>query len=199
MTTHEGDVEKRILNAAKALFAEKGHEKTRLREIASNARTSESQIIKYFHSKNGVLDALINKAVKHIVDSLQQLQSQNDNPLSLIRSVPSILLKLKKNDSALLIVYLFSRQFYALVPEEQNLLESNLIKEVSVIFKRGQKKGIFSRGFNPEIASLAFWGTVTHLVKNTFYTEKKGFGPRFSQKEMTNCINMFISSFMKKK
>ncbi len=198
LAIHERDVEKRILEAAKILFAEKGHEETKLREIAAGAQTSESQVIKYFHSKTGLLDALIKKAIKHMDDSIQELRKQNDDPLVVIRKIPTVPFNLLKNDRELLIVYLFSRQFYTLVPEEQNLLESNLIKELSAILKRGQDKGLFRNDFNPNAASCALWGALIHLMKSSFYTKKAKTYPSYSQKEMTNITNMFISSLTKK-
>src|ERR1041385_6502583 len=48
----------RILNAAKHLFATRGYENTSTVAIARAAGTSESQLIKHFGSKEGLLEAI---------------------------------------------------------------------------------------------------------------------------------------------
>ncbi len=48
----------RILHAAKTLFANRGYENTSTMAIARAAGTSESQIMKYFGNKQGILEAI---------------------------------------------------------------------------------------------------------------------------------------------
>lgn len=51
---------KRLLAAGKALFAEKGYEAASTLSIASRARTSESQLVRYFGGKAGLLEEIFN-------------------------------------------------------------------------------------------------------------------------------------------
>jgi AcrR family transcriptional regulator len=52
----------RIREAAKALFAERGYEPTSTAAICRLAGTSESQLIKHFGNKQGVLEAVFQHA-----------------------------------------------------------------------------------------------------------------------------------------
>jgi AcrR family transcriptional regulator len=52
----------RLLNAAKKLFAAHGYEQTATSAIARAAATSESQLMRYFGGKAGVLEALFEEA-----------------------------------------------------------------------------------------------------------------------------------------
>jgi AcrR family transcriptional regulator len=52
------DVSQRIMRAAKQLFFAKGFARTSLRAIANQAGTSESGILRHYHSKNGLLRAV---------------------------------------------------------------------------------------------------------------------------------------------
>src|ERR1700681_2838963 len=56
----------RILQAAKMLFAQSGFENTSTMSIARMAQTSESQIVKHFGSKEGLLEAIFEEGWKHI-------------------------------------------------------------------------------------------------------------------------------------
>jgi AcrR family transcriptional regulator len=60
----------RIRESAKALFAERGYESTSTAAICRLAGTSESQLIKHFESKQGVLEAVFQYAWEHINPAL---------------------------------------------------------------------------------------------------------------------------------
>lgn len=67
MPTHQGDAvstssRDRLLNASKKLFAAKGYEQTATSAIARAAGTSESQLMRYFGGKAGLLEALFDEA-----------------------------------------------------------------------------------------------------------------------------------------
>src|SRR5687768_7077578 len=50
----------RLLNAGKTLFAKNGYEHTSTAAIARDAGSSESQLIRYFGGKAGLLEAIFN-------------------------------------------------------------------------------------------------------------------------------------------
>ena len=56
----------RLLEAAKRLFAAHGYEQTATSAIAREAGTSESQLMRYFGGKSGLLEALFEDAWTHL-------------------------------------------------------------------------------------------------------------------------------------
>jgi hypothetical protein len=64
----------RILHAAKTLFAQAGFENTSTISIARLAQTSESQIIKHFGNKEGLLEAIFEEGWKHIGEAFGALE-----------------------------------------------------------------------------------------------------------------------------
>ncbi len=62
----------RLLKAAKRLFATQGYEQTATSAIAREAGTSESQLMRYFGGKVGLLDALFNDAWGHVNDRVRR-------------------------------------------------------------------------------------------------------------------------------
>jgi AcrR family transcriptional regulator len=56
----------RLLDAAKRLFAAQGYEQSATSAIAREAGTSESQLMRYFGGKVGLLEALFEDAWKHL-------------------------------------------------------------------------------------------------------------------------------------
>src|SRR5919106_1305860 len=61
-TVDQGSSRSRLLQAAKRLFALQGYEQTATSAIAREAGTSESQLMRYFGGKVGLLDALFEEA-----------------------------------------------------------------------------------------------------------------------------------------
>lgn len=64
----------RILLAAKHLFARNGYENTSTVAIAREAGTSESQLMKHFGSKQGLLSAILDRGWAGIIGRVQALR-----------------------------------------------------------------------------------------------------------------------------
>jgi AcrR family transcriptional regulator len=64
----------RILLSAKRLFARSGYENTSTVAIAREAGTSESQLMKHFGSKQGLLIAIFDRGWTSIIDRVQSTQ-----------------------------------------------------------------------------------------------------------------------------
>ena len=62
----------RILDAAKSLFAKSGFEQTSTATIAREAGTSESQLVRYFHTKAGLLEAIFNESWATLNQAVQR-------------------------------------------------------------------------------------------------------------------------------
>jgi len=64
----------RILAAAKQLFAARGYENTSTVAIARMAGTSESQLMKHFGSKEGLLEAIFDAGWQRLTEALAGLR-----------------------------------------------------------------------------------------------------------------------------
>ena len=65
----------RILTAAKQLFARNGYENTSTVAIAREAGTSESQLMKHFGSKQGLLAAIFDRGWASIIERVEAAQA----------------------------------------------------------------------------------------------------------------------------
>lgn len=68
----------RILLAAKRLFARNGYENTSTVAIARDAGTSESQLMKHFGSKQGLLSAILDRGWTAVIQRVQALSSRGN-------------------------------------------------------------------------------------------------------------------------
>jgi AcrR family transcriptional regulator len=77
----------RILDAAKQLFAKRGYENTSTVVIAREAGTSESQLMKHFGSKEGLLEAIFDQGwekIRYFFRGVQELSTGTDKLIALL-------------------------------------------------------------------------------------------------------------------
>ena len=67
----QGSSQERLLAAAKQLFSSRGYENTSTAMIARDAHTSESQLVKHFGGKEGLLEAIFNEGWQRLEDPLK--------------------------------------------------------------------------------------------------------------------------------
>ena len=79
----------RILRAAKRLFAQKGYENTSTVAIAREAGTSESQLMKHFGSKQGLLVAIFDRGWASMSERIKNINhsSPADRLLSVLKAI----------------------------------------------------------------------------------------------------------------
>jgi len=85
--TPTGSSHDRILSAAKQLFASRGYDNTSTVAIARLAGTSESQLMKHFGNKEGLLEAIFDQGWEKLSDALHaihELSTPGEKLLSLL-------------------------------------------------------------------------------------------------------------------
>jgi AcrR family transcriptional regulator len=70
-------VERRVINAARSEFLEKGFKNTTMRSISRKADTSLSNIYNYFQNKNAILETLLKDAIASIESSMDERNGSN--------------------------------------------------------------------------------------------------------------------------
>jgi AcrR family transcriptional regulator len=88
----------RLLRAAKRLFAAQGYEQTATSAIARAAGTSESQLMRYFGGKIGLLEALFEEAWTHLNSrSARAIKAATSNRDALLSAIQSIVTTLSRD------------------------------------------------------------------------------------------------------
>jgi AcrR family transcriptional regulator len=90
----------RILFAGKRLFARNGYENTSTVAIAREAGTSESQLMKHFGSKQGLLAAALDHGWMKILRRVQAAQGNESLQLRLLAALEAMVIELE-NDTEL--------------------------------------------------------------------------------------------------
>jgi AcrR family transcriptional regulator len=89
----------RLISAALSLLARQGFAHTSTAQVARQAGTSESQLIKHFGSKEGLLDALFDEAWRDLNDRVDQLSSAYPDPVGRLKAIVVLIVaRLAAND-----------------------------------------------------------------------------------------------------
>ena len=99
-------VHDRLLEAAKVLFSIHGYENTSTAAIARHANTSESQLIKHFGSKEGLLEAIFDRGWQNL-DFISQAVQVLPSPTDKLRMIFELVLQTLERDQALKELMLF--------------------------------------------------------------------------------------------
>jgi AcrR family transcriptional regulator len=99
-------VRDRLLDSAKILFSVHGFENTSTAAIARQANTSESQLIKHFGSKEGLLEAIFEQGWQSL-DFISQAVQVLPSPADKLRMMFELVLQTLERDQALKELMLF--------------------------------------------------------------------------------------------
>ncbi len=80
MSEQDNTTEKKILEAAKIIFLEKGFDGARMQEIADKAGMNKSLLHYYFRSKEKMFDAIFQEAFQQFIPRVAEIM-MTDNPL----------------------------------------------------------------------------------------------------------------------
>ena len=160
--TKTGSREK-ILNAAQALFAEKGFHKTTTSEIASSAGVAEGTIFKNFSNKENLLFALVDEIDTGNISSLLQL-AVNEETRPTLREFLKKHMGMVLNNFNLLKITLYEAQFF---PELKNkFIEEvalNIFTPLENFIENKSNTGEF-KDINPQIAARSFAGMIVAFI-----------------------------------
>src|SRR5438132_11830219 len=98
----------RILEAAKTLFARQGYASTSTLAICRLAGTSESQLLKHFESKQGVLEAIFEHAWENINPALRLATESIPNAREKFRMLVEMVLNVLDRDPELRFLFLLA-------------------------------------------------------------------------------------------
>ncbi len=96
----------RLREAAKALFAQRGYEGTSTAAICRLAGTSQSQLIKHFTNKQGLLEAILENAWEHINPAVSLAIEQIPSPRDKVKIVVDMLLSFLEKDPEMRVLFL---------------------------------------------------------------------------------------------
>ncbi len=187
----------RILQAAKRLFAAKGYEYTSTMAIARMAGTSESQLIKHFGSKEGLLEGIFDQAWRKLTPKLEQAAQAQTSPGQKLDALVGLVIGALEKDSELKQVMLLEGRRIRSEGQMVLLTEGfvGFVRLLDQVLGEMRAAGQLRPELNVEAVRSALMGVWEGLMRDQILARRMGYPARFTAKDIAQIVSTVLDSF----
>lgn len=185
----------RILDAARHLFATRGYENTSTVVIARAAGTSESQLVKHFGSKQGLLEAIFEQGwakITYSFQSLQQLSSGVEKFSALLELIVSTLERDPDLKGLMLLEGRRIRKEGHLVMMTSGYQE--FVGTVDGILTEMRARNELRPDLNLQALRSALTGMAEAMMRDQLLAQRMGFPANYSSADIRKIFPIILSS-----
>lgn len=195
----EAPSRERLLAAGKTLFAAEGYENTTTSAIARLAGTSESQLIKHFGSKEGLLQAILEAAWEGLEQELYGSLNRAASGVDRLRALADVVLRAFESDPELRTLMLLEgrriRRHGHMVILTQGFL--NLVRMMDATLLEMQTAGELRSDLHLEAVRSAIIGAFEGLVRDQILAERRGFPAHYDSEELRRAFDAVLWAFVR--
>lgn len=186
----------RLLQAAKRLFAQQGYEQTATSAIAREAGTSESQLMRYFGGKVGLLDALLDEAWAELNDRVRTAVESAATGRDAILEAFQVIASSLARDPDLATLFLFEGR--RLRGDEPRVRLSKGVQAFTEIARGLVRKAQAARELDtrldPAAITSALIGASEGMIRDRALARVGG-GRAFAEREMRRTLETMLAGF----
>ena len=176
----------RIIRAATKMFARKGFYKTRISEIAKEAKVADGTVYIYFENKDDILISLFEEQMKAVMDNMVEQISEETDPVKKLEKFALIHLQLiEQNPNMAEIIQVEVRQSSKFMKEYKNEKFVQYLDLISEIVREGQEKHIFKKEVIPGMAKRAFFGALDEMSRFWVLSTRKQYDIKTAAKQIS--------------
>lgn len=197
-TTAELSSHDRILRAAKLLFAENGYENTSTVAIARNAGTSESQLMKHFGSKQGLLIAILDLGWNGIIERIRATSTASSPIDRLIHILTAATLEFEHDDQFKVLAALEARRIRKDTNEVVISRGYRRFRElVDHTLLEMQSEGMIRPGLNLDAVRAAVLGFADGLWRDQIIASRAGISSTYGFDDIVQALELLLGVFQK--
>lgn len=164
----------RLLTAGKMLFSRLGYEQTSTATIAREAGTSESQLVRYFSGKQGLLDAIFNESWRGLNEVITKTIAESQHGREAILGVFSLMIDAFVADSEVASLFMFEGRRVRGTEVALSKGFQQFIDLVCQLIQRGQHDGSFRTDVNDAILASAMMGAAEGMIRDRLIARRSG-------------------------
>jgi TetR/AcrR family transcriptional regulator of autoinduction and epiphytic fitness len=188
----------RIREAAKRLFAERGYEATSTASIARLAGTSESQLVKHFEGKQGLLEAIFQYAWEQINPALSLALGSVSSPREQFKLLVEMMLNFLDRDEDLRKLFLLEGRRVRDDGKQIVLVPGFLefVQRIDEILQQLAESGELA--MDPQAVRSALMGAIEGMLRDKILARSMTYPADFSAADVrTVCFTFFAASLRK--
>ncbi|MDQ6799466.1 MAG: TetR/AcrR family transcriptional regulator [Acidobacteriota bacterium] len=182
----------RLLHAAKTLFARLGYEQTSTAAIAREAGSSESQLIRYFGGKAGLLETIFNESWATVIARVSSEIPPAAPARDCILGILGTTIEAFGGDHDIAMLFLFEGR--RIRGSEVTLSRGfvQFYQLVQSVIRRGQEDGSFRSDLDPTVLSAALLGSAEGMIRDRLLLERRGMPTPFDDISVRNTFVAII-------
>ena len=192
-------VRDRLLESAKVLFSIHGFENTSTAAIARQANTSESQLIKHFGSKEGLLESIFEQGWQNL-DFISQAVQVLPSPADKLRMIFELVLQTLERDPALKELMLFEgRRIRKAGSGSDILITSGYLRfsaAVEQVITDLTANTPLSEKASPAALTSAFVGMFESMLRDQVLARRANFHFSSSSAEIRTIFDLFVTQVL---
>jgi AcrR family transcriptional regulator len=189
----------RLLEAGKTLFAQNGYEQTPTAAIAREAGSSESQLMRYYGGKAGLLEAIFNQSWEALNPLMQNRIAAASNAHEALAAVLDTMIESFTADPEMAFLFVFEGRRVrsgADIALSQGFTDFREL--LRVVVRRGHRDGTLKEGFNDEALAIALIGVVEAMLRERLIARRAGQPDPFNDDELRAVFLALLSGLLKR-
>lgn len=196
--TAEPSSHERILQAGRDLFSEDGYENTTTSAIARRAGTSESQLIKHFGSKEGLLEGIFDRAWQRMAQGVRHVQEAPLPPLEKLRALTELMIVALESDKQLRTLMLLEgrriRKHGHMVMMTRGFQQVLMVIDGLLLELQGA--GRLRADLHPQAVRSALIGAFEGLLRDQLLAERASFPASYDGAELRTAFKAVLECFL---
>lgn len=183
----------RLLAAGKSLFSRLGYEQTSTAAIAREAASSESQLVRYFGGKSGLLEAIFNEAWRGLNEEIRTHIEESEHGREAILRVLGLFVEAFGRDHDIAFLFLFEGRR---VRGHEVTLSKGFLQFIDLIcslVRRGQEDGSFRRDVSEIVLTSAMLGCAEGMIRDRMIAERAGQPSPFSDEVIQQVFEAMVN------
>lgn len=193
-----GSTHERILRVGKTLFANRGYEHTSTSAIARQAGTSESQLMKHFGSKAGLLEAIFTQGWTVITEQSRAAIQGVASPLDQLQVISGCVLQSLERDPELKLLMLLEGRRIRREGQMVALTEGFLgfVRLVDGVLNAMRDQKLLRPDLSPQAVRSALMGMLEGMLRDRFLAERLAFPADFKLEQIQQTLGLTLASFL---
>lgn len=193
---YEKSSRNRILVTAKTLFASLGYDNTSTAVIARNAGTSESQLMKHFGGKAGLLETIFTEGWNKINGQLEECFKNANDLNGKLSCIPTVVLTNLDQDLELKTLVLLEghrmREVARLTPQESGY--GRFLALIDDSIERAVAEGEFKQPVPAWPLRSALVGMVEGCIRDQVLAARANFPANYTSEDCRSLFSRFIQT-----
>ena len=184
----------RLLVAAKELFAQSGYEHTSTAAIARRAGTSESQLMRHFGGKRGLLNAIFDSGWAALNAQIARRLAKTPDPIAAIEMVLATIIEGLQKDQDLAYLLLFEGRRIREPGLKLDLSHGyqEFVRLLIGLIRKAQEDKVISREISTAALASALMGAAEGMFRDRMMAKLSGKPQPFSRSQVTTVFGRVL-------